>query len=302
MKKVVSISLGQSLRDHEFTAEFLGETFQIRRIGTDGDVKKMMELYKSLDSEVDAFGMGGGDIYLRPGNRTYILQEPYKWSKAAPTKPVCDGAFLKAVLEPRVINQSFDKGYLNKGMKVCVMTAVDRYFLAKAFADRGCKYVLGDMPFSLGIPIGIHSLGTIRFIGAMLLPIITRLPYNWFYPLGEKQDKIGEKKNRFFRWADVIAGDLHYIRKNLDVDMTGKIVCTNTTTKKNIEEFKSRGVKKVITFTPDMNGRTFGANVMEAMVASIIGKHPRQTSVEEYNQILDKLNFKPNVINITEDK
>lgn len=300
MKKIVSISLGQSARDHEFTAEFLGETFLIKRIGTDGDVKKMMDLYKEMDSEVDAFGMGGGDIYLRPGKRTYILREPYLWSKAAPTKPVCDGAYLKAVLEPRIINQSFDKGYLNKDMKVCVMTAVDRYFLAKAFADRGCKYILGDMPFSLGIPWAITSLKVINVIAFLLLPIITKLPYNWLYPLGEKQDKIGEKKNRFFRWADVVAGDLHYIRKNLDVDMNGKIICTNTTTKKNIEEFKSRGVKRVITFTPNMDGRTFGANVMEAMVASIIGKHPRQTTDKEYNDILDKLNFKPNVIDLQE--
>lgn len=300
MKKIVSISLGQSARDHEFTAEFLGETFQIKRVGTDGDVKKMMELYKAMDSQVDAFGMGGGDIFLRPGKRTYIMREPYLWSKAAPTKAVCDGAYLKAVLEPRIINQSFDKGYLNKDMKICVMTAVDRYFLAKAFADRGCKYILGDMPFSLGIPWAITSLKVINVIAVILLPIITKLPYHWLYPLGEKQDKIGEKKNRFFRWADVIAGDLHYIRKNLDVDMSGKIICTNTTTKKNIEEFKSRGVKKIITFTPDMNGRTFGANVMEAMIASILGKHPRQTTDKEYNDILDKLNFKPNVIEIQE--
>ena len=155
----------------------------------------MMELYKSMDSEVDAFGMGGGDIYLRPGSRTYVLQEPYKWSKAAPTKPVCDGAYLKAVLEPRVINQCFDKGYLNKDMKVCIMTAVDRYFLAKAFVDRGCKYILGDMPFSLGIPIAITSLGTIRFIGAMLLPIITRLHIIGSTRLGEAgQDRRKEEQ------------------------------------------------------------------------------------------------------------
>jgi hypothetical protein len=84
------------------------------------------------------------------------------------------------------------------------------------------------------------------------------------------------------------------------VDMTGKIICTNTTTSKNIEEFKSRGVKRIITFTPNMNGRTFGANVMEAMVASILKKHPKDTTDKEYNDILDKLNFKPNIINTQE--
>jgi hypothetical protein len=37
MKKVVSISMGAAEDDFSFRTRFLGETFQLSRIGTDGD-------------------------------------------------------------------------------------------------------------------------------------------------------------------------------------------------------------------------------------------------------------------------
>ena len=45
MKKIVSVSLGSSSRDHAYTTELLGEKFEISRVGTDGDVNKMVELF-----------------------------------------------------------------------------------------------------------------------------------------------------------------------------------------------------------------------------------------------------------------
>ncbi len=301
MKKIVSVSLGASNRDHSYQTELLGEKFEISRVGTDGNTDKMMELFKNLDPEVTAFGMGGGDIYMRPAGRTYIMKDPYKWAKAAPTKPVCDGAYLKAVLEPMIINELFDRGLLNSEQKVLVMTAVDRYYLAKVFDDHKCACTFGDLAFSLDIPVAIRSLKMVNFLAVTLMPIISKLPYSWLYPLGAKQNEPGKKPNRFFKWADVIAGDLHYIWKAMPPDMNGKIVITNTTTEKNRREFAKRGVKALATFTPDMNGRTFGANVIEAMICGILGKPPQETTEDEYKQIIKKLGIKPNIIDLTKE-
>ena len=44
MKKVLSISLGSSTRDHTTEADFLGEHFWISRQGTDGDFEKAIAL------------------------------------------------------------------------------------------------------------------------------------------------------------------------------------------------------------------------------------------------------------------
>ncbi|MFY9271602.1 MAG: hypothetical protein WAO37_01165, partial [Thermacetogeniaceae bacterium] len=78
MKRVVSVSLGSSKRDHKVEAEFLGEKFVIERIGTDGDMERAIEVIRELDGKVDAFGMGGIDLYLVAGNRRYALREAKK--------------------------------------------------------------------------------------------------------------------------------------------------------------------------------------------------------------------------------
>lgn len=40
MKKVVSVSLGSSKRDHSVEVNFLGEKFEVSRRGTDGDIDR----------------------------------------------------------------------------------------------------------------------------------------------------------------------------------------------------------------------------------------------------------------------
>ena len=42
MKRVVSISLGSSLRDYQITVKVLGQHVEVRRIGTNGDVAQAM--------------------------------------------------------------------------------------------------------------------------------------------------------------------------------------------------------------------------------------------------------------------
>ncbi len=78
MKRAVSISLGSSKRDKKVVIEFGGEPVQVERIGTDGDVEKARRLYRELDGKVDAFGVGGVDLYLRLDGREYPLRAALK--------------------------------------------------------------------------------------------------------------------------------------------------------------------------------------------------------------------------------
>jgi hypothetical protein len=95
MKQVVSVSLGSSKRDHKVEAEFLGEKFVIERIGTDGDMQRAIQMIRELDGKVDAFGMGGIDLYVVAGNRRYALREAKKIAAAAQLTPIVDGSGLK---------------------------------------------------------------------------------------------------------------------------------------------------------------------------------------------------------------
>jgi hypothetical protein len=45
-----------------------------------------------------------------------------------------------------------------------------------------------------------------------------------------RQEEIRPRFERWYQWAEIIAGDLHYIRRHMPGDLHGKIIVTNTTT------------------------------------------------------------------------
>jgi hypothetical protein len=159
------------------------------------------------------------------------------------------------------------------GMKALQTNAVDRYVMAEALTQFRCDPVFGDLMFSLGLPIPVRKLSTVRLLAAILLPVITKLPFRWFYPHGAAQDKAPEPKwIKYYQEADVLAGDFVSIRAHMPDDLSDKIVVTNTTTARNVEELQQRNLKILVTTTPRFEGRSFGTNVMEATLLALIDK------------------------------
>lgn len=295
MRRAVSVSLGSSRRDKTAVIELLGEKVQIERVGTDGDMEKAAQLYKSLDGQVDAFGVGGADLGLTVGDKWYALHSIKPMVRFIEKTPVVDGSGLKLTLEATTASFIEEKlpDYLEKfGRKALIMTGADRWGLARSFLDGGYDCVFGDLIFSLGIPVPLQTEGQLKLLAALLLPIASRIPFKWLYPTGEKQEERKPKHEHLFRWATVTAGDCHYIKRYMPDPMDGKVIVTNTTTDEDIELFRSVGVKYLVTTTPVLNGRSFGTNMMEAALVAVSGKN-RPLSLVEISEILDQLNFKP---------
>ena len=102
MKRAVSVSLGSSTRDKKVEVDLLGEHVIIERIGTDGDEVAARKMFRDLDGKVDAFGVGGVDLYLRLDEREYPLRAALKLVSGVKQTPLCDGRGLKHTLERRV--------------------------------------------------------------------------------------------------------------------------------------------------------------------------------------------------------
>ena len=297
MKKVVSISIGSSTRNKTAEVEILGEKFVIERIGTDGDLKKAIELIKELDGKVDAFGMGGIDLYLSAGNQRYIIKDALPLKNAAKITPIVDGSGLKNTLERKVIKYIQKKGIVDlKGKKVLMTSVMDRFGMAQAFYEEGARLIIGDLMFALNIPIPLHSLKVVYFLSFIIVPIVVRLPFEMIYPTGDKQLKIDSKKyERFYKEADIIAGDYLFIKKYMPERLDGKIIVTNTVTQEDVEMMKEKGVKMLITTTPNINGRSFGTNVMEGVLVAIAGKKQEEMTPQDYDELLDKIGFEPRI-------
>jgi hypothetical protein len=166
--------------------------------------------------------------------------------------------------------------------------------MSLAFFEQDYEVICGDLGFALGIPIPLRTLKQLRWAARVLLPVVGRLPISILYPTGEKQDEIVPKFDNWYRWATVIAGDCHYIKRHMPEDLSGKIIVTNTTTLDDMDLFRQRGVSYVVTTTPQINGRSFGTNMMEAAITAVAGKNRPLTNAE-LAELIDELDLKPTV-------
>ena len=295
---VVSVSLGDSSRDKVGTATFLGREVRIERRGTDGDFARAVRLIGELDGTVDAIGLGGIDLYLiTPGGKKYVIQDALRLAKAAKTTPVVDGSGLKNTLERRTVEWLQETGTVDfRGKRVLLVSGVDRFGMAEALPALGAIPRFGDLIFALGIPIPINSLGALRVLAAILLPIVCRLPFSLLYPTGARQTKTVNKYSAHFAWADIVAGDFHFIRRYMPARLDGKIIITNTTTAADVDLLRSRGAALFISTTPEIDGRSFGTNVMEGVIIALQGKPPGQMTPQDYQTTLEQLGWAPNVV------
>jgi hypothetical protein len=299
MKKVLSISLGSSIRDHRVETNILGEKFIIERRGTNGDKKEAARLFKELDGKYDAFGLGGIDLYIYSRGKRYTFLDAKKIIKNVNKTPVVDGSGLKNTLERKVINYiNDDLGILLKGKKVLMVSAVDRFGMAEAFVENGAEIIFGDLIFGLGIPLPLHSIYSLHRIARVVAPIITKMPFEMFYPTGDKQNNSSSKGkySNYYLNADIIAGDFLYIKRYMPDKLRDKIIVTNTVTTLDIKELEKREIKMLITTTPELETRSFGTNVMEAVLITLAAKKPEELSSIDYLELLDKIGFKPRVI------
>jgi hypothetical protein len=293
MKRAVSISLGSSKRNKAVEVTLLGEPVSIERIGTDGDMEKAAQMYKELDGTVDAFGVGGADLGLMVADKWYPLYSVKPMVRFVQKTPLVDGTGLKNTLEKRVVPFMLQHIGPDLEPKRVMMTGgADRWGMTRSFLDGHFECVFCDLMFALGIPLPLRSERAVKNLSAIVMPIAGRLPFDWVYPTGEKQEINTPKYGKWYAWATVVAGDCHYIKRYMPARLDGKVVCTNTTTTEDVEKFRAAGVKHLVTTTPVMDGRSFGTNMLEAALIAVSGKGRKLTN-PELEALIDKLGFEP---------
>ncbi len=295
MKRAVSISLGSSKRNSAVELDLFGERVCIERIGTDGDMERAARLFEELDGQVDAFGVGGTDLGLTVGEKFYKLHSVAPLTRYVRQTPVVDGSGLKNTLERRVA--PFMDAHIGPALtprRVLMTSGADRWGMSMSFMDNGYEGVFGDLMFGLGLPIPLRSAAAIRRVAALILPVVSRLPFEWLYPTGEKQEHNIPKFGDWYAWATVIAGDCHFIKRFMPARLEGKIICTNTTTADDVAAFRAAGARYLVTTTPRFEGRSFGTNMMEAALVAASGKERKLTDTE-LNELVHQLKLQPNV-------
>jgi hypothetical protein len=295
MKRAVSVSLGHPSRDKKVQVNFNGTLISVERIGTGGEPEIARRLFNELDGQVDALSVGGIDLYVHLDGRDYPIHAGLNLVQGVKHTPVVDGRLLKYALEGRVFELAatlwretphFHKAFIPFG--------TDRIGLITAVSSVADEVLIGDLMFLFGIPYPVRGLERFKRLARLLLPIAAYLPISMLYPPGAKEDSHHPKFCRYWHEADLIAGDMHYIRKYSPLDLSGKYVITNTTTEENIKLLQDRGVNQVLTTTPRYDGRSFGVNMMEGVLTAYAGKG-RPLRMDELNVLIDELGLRPSV-------
>src|SRR6202011_4147963 len=176
-------------RDHQVEVDWLGERIDIRRIGFDGSLDRAIEKLHELDGHVDAIGLGGIDVYLYAGKDRYALRDGLRLLDAVKITPVVDGSGLKNTLERNAI--AFMQSALGielRGKRVLMVSALDRFGMAQALVQAGADVVFGDFIFALDLDRPVRGLDEFEEMARKYLPDACKLPFQFFYPTGKKQD------------------------------------------------------------------------------------------------------------------
>jgi hypothetical protein len=83
----------------------------------------------------------------------------------------------------------------------------------------------------------------------------------------------------------------------MPLNMSGKVIVTNTTTPEDIEFCRQRGVRYLITATPRLDGRSFGTNVIEAILIALAGKG-RPLTPAEMAEMMQQVKLEPEFLKL----
>jgi len=294
MKHAVSVSLGSSRRDTDQVIELLGQQVRIQRRGVDGDVAAARALIADLDGHVDAIGLGGLDLYLQWAGRRYYFREARYLARAATRTPVVCGAGLKHTLERRAVAQ-LDASVGWRDRRVLMTAAVDRFGMAEALVRHGADVRFGDLAFALGVPVFLRSPRTLDLVARTIGSVVVQLPVKWIYSTGTSQDRAGtnERYAAQYRWAEVVAGDWHMLRRYAPARLDGLTILTNTTTRDDVAFLRGAGAARLVTTTPRYAGRSLATNLLEAALIAASGGPLDEAG---YELALDTMAYQPTEI------
>jgi len=299
MKKVVSVSLGSRERDYSFRSEFLGQRFQVARVGTDGDSRKAGQLLGQLRHEADTLGLGMVRDHYTVGTSRYTEGETRKLEEEARDTPVTTGRKLREIVQEWTLRTAqAELGDVFSNARVLFLSGAHSYRLASILAESTDNLSFADPIVQFGIPRLLHTLDALELYAAGSHPILrvksgkelipSLAPLKFFNHLFLKR-AIKEAHVVVAAHYDQLA---HYGREELE----GKTVITSTISDERRKELAEKGVRLVLDCSIQPFAETVDLNIVEAMVMAALDKPAEDIGHDDYLEIFTDLELAPRII------
>ncbi len=316
MKQVFSISVGSSANDYEFEAKFLGEKFRIRRIGTNGDYDRAVDLLIQLDSEADAFGLGSIRLPTSRQKSSYFKAAldilDFVWDDSSKVAKLRSRLKTPVTTGDRLINVAYEwalrsmqfeqSGYFNNS-RVLFLSGITHYKMAKVMSEFTDNLMFADPILENGVPKFLNSFKELDLYANGAHDILKWVPSKRI-----TDSAIPVKKwnrhiiHKAMQKAHVIVIPYHnffsYVEDCTPEELGGKTVITTTAYDDRIEFLRKQGVDVIIDTTPKILKRVVGVNVQEALVIAALGKKQHQITDEEMLDLMTstKTGLHPRVV------
>jgi len=296
MKNVVSISLGSSAQDFEFTTRFLGQRMHVRRVGTDGSSGKAARLLKQWEKNADVIGIGLVRDSYSVGSRRFIDKDAAQMKARVTRVPVTTGARLGEIfLEWAVRHTQIRLGnYFNNAL-VLFLSGLASYKLATTMAEYTDNLEFADPLLQLGVPKLLTSLDALSLYASGAHYVA-----DWDPPRVLPEDLMRQWTRYMLRKAmaraTVIVAPVHELDDFGAEELAGKTIITSGLNGERTAKFADKGVMMVVDGSPVMSGHVLGPNLLDAMIIAATGKDPDEILEDDYLEIITEANIEPRIV------
>jgi predicted amino acid dehydrogenase len=301
MKKIISVSLGPSDQDYEFTTRFLDKDFLVKRIGTNQDENEVWEQLQRLQSKCDVLGIGMVSDHYAVGEHQFVIPETKRLMNVVTRIPVTTGARLRRLLQVTSVRYvQKELGHYFNNNKVLFLSGMANYEMANALSEYTPNLRFADPVIQAGIPKMLTS------ISALELYARGKHAFEFMTPkaLQSNAPSIPQVTRRLvgkaIKDAHVIVGTCAEILRYGDKkSLSGKTLITSTVTDDHMIRFKELEVNLAIDVTPQLFDQVVGLNVLEAMILGASEMPADELSSVDLHDIIKELNIKPRLLHPT---
>lgn len=296
MKRVVGISLGAGDQDFRFSARFLGQQFDVRRLGTNGSTTKAVTLLKHWGQHADAIGLGVVKDSYTVGSSRYVEKDSLRMKSAVTRVPVTTGGRLHDILQEWALRHVQSKlGDYFTNANVLFLSGRTNYKLALAMSEYTDNIQFADPLLQLGIPKMLTSLDMLELYASGAHHVLDWAPASVMSSTPVKE-WMKFMLRRAFRDATVVVASVHAL-DDFDADaLAGKTIVTSSVNVHRIARFKEKGVNMVVDGSPMLFDHVLGPSLLDAMIIAATEKAPDAILEDDYLEIITELGLEPRII------
>lgn len=304
MKTVVSVSQGSSDYDYQLETAFMGQDFRVIRIGTDGDLERAEAVLDSVREQADAIGLSMVHDHYQVGREQIEHPDTARLEACVPDKSVTTGAGLRRILQEWAVRHTQSQlGHFFDNARVLCFNGQASYRIALALSEHTENLQFADPYTDFGVPRMLTSLQQLERYTAITAPLLYRptavralesFIHNPLYRLGE--GLVRGSLHHAVKQAHVLVATIGELADFTQTELDGKTVITSRITEQSLDWMRSRKVAMVVDYSPWLNDRPVGANVMEAMISAALERAPAQLAANDFLDVIDQLGIEPRIL------